>query len=65
MPMNCEIVKYRGGGGNCVNCLRWEGEHWHERARCSLLLIHTARLSTCEKFHVRLILEQKELKACK
>lgn len=35
---------------HCVNCLRWEGKHWYERARCSLLLMHTARLSTCEKF---------------
>lgn len=35
---------------HCVNCIRWEGKHWHERARCSLLLIKTARLSTCGKF---------------
>ena len=35
---------------HCVNCLRWEGKHWYERARCSLLHMHTARLSTCEKF---------------
>lgn len=35
---------------HCVNCLRWEGKHWQERGRCSLLLIPTARLSTCERF---------------
>lgn len=47
------LSEQSGASAHCVNCLRWEGKHWQERGRCSLLMMHTARLETCEKFQTK------------